>query len=124
MRYDYSDEDLSLLAGFDTDSFNRWESMQRLGSKATEGFQGFPFRSFRIFRFESRIIFVCGRLGFTRIWCNSHLSHPDFHQKDGSDDGDDCDGSDDGDAGDDSDDSDAGDAYEYEHEYKFEFVYE
>ena len=33
-RYDYSDEDLSLLAGFDTDSFNRWESMQRLGSKA------------------------------------------------------------------------------------------
>ena len=34
MRYDYSDEELSLLAGFDTDSFNRWESMQRLGSKA------------------------------------------------------------------------------------------
>jgi len=34
LEYDYSDEDLSLLAGFDTDSFNRWESMQRLGSKA------------------------------------------------------------------------------------------
>eukprot|EP00438_Fugacium_kawagutii_P022011 Skav203246 [mRNA] locus=scaffold2454:67823:72848:+ [translate_table: standard] len=34
LEYDYSDEDLSLLAGFDTDSFNRWEAMQRLGSKA------------------------------------------------------------------------------------------
>lgn len=34
LEYDYSDEELSLLAAFDTDSFNRWESMQRLGSKA------------------------------------------------------------------------------------------
>ena len=33
-RYDYSDEELSLLAAFDTDSFNRWEAMQRLGTKA------------------------------------------------------------------------------------------
>eukprot|EP00913_Durusdinium_trenchii_P002013 g1860.t1 len=31
LEYDYSDEELSLLAAFDTDSFNRWESMQRLG---------------------------------------------------------------------------------------------
>lgn len=31
---DYSDKDLALLAAFDTDSFNRWESMQRLGTKA------------------------------------------------------------------------------------------
>ncbi|CAJ1434399.1 unnamed protein product [Effrenium voratum] len=34
LQYDYSDKDLALLAAFDTDSFNRWESMQRLGTKA------------------------------------------------------------------------------------------
>lgn len=34
LDYEYSDEDLVLLAGGDTDSFNRWESMQRLGTKA------------------------------------------------------------------------------------------
>eukprot|EP00933_Yihiella_yeosuensis_P047162 TRINITY_DN4286_c0_g1_i2.p1 TRINITY_DN4286_c0_g1~~TRINITY_DN4286_c0_g1_i2.p1 ORF type:complete len:886 (-),score=185.51 TRINITY_DN4286_c0_g1_i2:200-2830(-) len=33
LDYSYSDEDLALLAGGDTDSFNRWESMQRLGTK-------------------------------------------------------------------------------------------
>jgi len=34
LEYDYSDASLSLLAGFDTDAFNRWEATQRLGTKA------------------------------------------------------------------------------------------
>eukprot|EP00442_Polarella_glacialis_P001959 CAMPEP_0115089878 /NCGR_PEP_ID=MMETSP0227-20121206/25020_1 /TAXON_ID=89957 /ORGANISM="Polarella glacialis, Strain CCMP 1383" /LENGTH=982 /DNA_ID=CAMNT_0002480765 /DNA_START=46 /DNA_END=2994 /DNA_ORIENTATION=- len=34
LEYAYSNEDLALLAGNDTDSFNRWEAMQRLGTKA------------------------------------------------------------------------------------------
>jgi len=33
LEYTYSDEELALLAGGDTDSFNRWEAMQRLGTK-------------------------------------------------------------------------------------------
>eukprot|EP00929_Paragymnodinium_shiwhaense_P007420 TRINITY_DN111332_c0_g1_i1.p1 TRINITY_DN111332_c0_g1~~TRINITY_DN111332_c0_g1_i1.p1 ORF type:complete len:1064 (+),score=335.62 TRINITY_DN111332_c0_g1_i1:38-3193(+) len=34
LEYAYADEDLALLAGNDTDSFNRWEAAQKLGSKA------------------------------------------------------------------------------------------
>eukprot|EP00931_Biecheleriopsis_adriatica_P023520 TRINITY_DN14839_c0_g2_i1.p1 TRINITY_DN14839_c0_g2~~TRINITY_DN14839_c0_g2_i1.p1 ORF type:complete len:915 (-),score=199.93 TRINITY_DN14839_c0_g2_i1:119-2821(-) len=34
LEYTYSDEELALLAGGDTDSFNRWEAMQRLGTKS------------------------------------------------------------------------------------------
>lgn len=34
LEYDYNDTSLSLLAGFDTDAFNRWEATQRLGTKA------------------------------------------------------------------------------------------
>jgi aminopeptidase N len=34
LEYTYSDEELALLAGCDTDSFNRWEAMQRLGTKS------------------------------------------------------------------------------------------
>ena len=30
VEYDYSDEDLALLAKHDTDAFNRWEAMQKL----------------------------------------------------------------------------------------------
>jgi len=34
LEYAYSDEDLSFLAAYDTDAFNRWEAAQILGSKA------------------------------------------------------------------------------------------
>jgi len=34
LQYPYTEEELALLAGNDTDSFNRWEAMQRLGTKA------------------------------------------------------------------------------------------
>jgi len=34
LQYPYTDKELALLAGNDTDSFNRWEAMQQLGTKA------------------------------------------------------------------------------------------
>lgn len=34
LEYSFSDEDLSFLAAYDTDAFNRWEAAQILGSKA------------------------------------------------------------------------------------------
>lgn len=32
LRYDYSDDDLAFLMKYDTDSFNRWEAGQQVGS--------------------------------------------------------------------------------------------
>lgn len=34
LEHPYTDDELALLAGSDTDSFNRWDAMQRLGTKA------------------------------------------------------------------------------------------
>jgi aminopeptidase N len=36
LDYTYTDEDLAFIAAYDTDSFNRWEATQTLGSKAVK----------------------------------------------------------------------------------------
>lgn len=36
LDYAYTDEDLALIAAYDTDSFNRWEATQKLGEKAVK----------------------------------------------------------------------------------------
>eukprot|EP00438_Fugacium_kawagutii_P027524 Skav213239 [mRNA] locus=scaffold5440:48492:50768:+ [translate_table: standard] len=60
LEYDYSDEDLSLLAGFDTDSLNRWEAMQRLGSKAV--FDAFEAEDINCFQPDAMLLDAIRRI--------------------------------------------------------------